>query len=285
MSGAALNRSRAGNRDNVLLGVVVAIAVAIACLAVVGTNWPWTGFKGNETLWDWLSVLVTPLAIASLPVRIAMPGHLLVRRWRLVWPALALVAAIIIAGGYGLGWTWTGFANERLWDWLHLLLLPAVLVFLPEWYAKGTPVSRVGGAVSVVLLVAFVLVIAGGYGGHWYWTGFQGNTFRDWLDLLIAPFLLPAACRWFQVTWAQRTANGVADGPASDAAVEAPEVTDTAELPETAEVTETAELPETAKIPTTAEIPKTAEVIEVAAVAGAAEVPEATGTAEEPGGA
>jgi hypothetical protein len=143
--------------------------------------------------------------------------------------------------------------------------------------------------------VAFVLVIAGGYGGHWYWTGFQGNTFRDWLDLLIAPFLLPAACRWFQVTWAQRTANGVADGPPSDAAAEAPEVTETAELPETAEVIEVAAVAGSAEVAGASEVGGTAEAAavvgaaevagtaEVAAVAGAAEVPEATGTAEEPG--
>jgi hypothetical protein len=40
------------------------------------------------------------------------------------------------------------------------------------------------------------------------WTGFTGNTFRDWLSLMIAPFLLPAACRWFHIHWAQRAAMG-----------------------------------------------------------------------------
>jgi len=27
------------------------------------------------------------------------------------------------------------------------------------------------------------------------WTGFTGNTFRDWLDLAIAPFFLPVALK------------------------------------------------------------------------------------------
>jgi hypothetical protein len=201
MSGVAAKGPGGEGHDNFVLALIVAVVLFIGCLAVIGVNWPWTGFKGNETLWDWLSLLVTPLAIATLPVRIAVPDHMLVRYWRRAGAVLVVVTAILIVGGYGLGWTWTGFAGQELWDWLHLLLLPAVLVFLPDWYSKGAPISRVGGIVAVVLLAAFVLVIIGGYGEHWAWTGFEGNTFHDWLDLLIAPFLLPAACRWFQVRW------------------------------------------------------------------------------------
>jgi hypothetical protein len=41
--------------------------------------------------------------------------------------ATAIVTAflVILWGGYAEGWKWTGFsANNQLWDWLNLLLLP-----------------------------------------------------------------------------------------------------------------------------------------------------------------
>jgi hypothetical protein len=39
--------------------------------------------------------------------------------------ALANITAIV--GGYALGWAWTGFGRQRLWDWLDLLIVPIVL--------------------------------------------------------------------------------------------------------------------------------------------------------------
>jgi hypothetical protein len=47
---------------------------------------------------------------------------------------------LLLWGGYIRGWQWTGFrANEQLWDWLHLLLLPLVMptILLPaagRWF-------------------------------------------------------------------------------------------------------------------------------------------------------
>jgi hypothetical protein len=84
----------------------------------------------------------------------------------------ALALALLIVGGYGLSWTWTGFAdNGTIWDWLQLLALTAA-----------------GSALGL-------LVIAG-YAFDWDGTGFRGNTFWDWLHLLLVPFLLPAAVTW-----------------------------------------------------------------------------------------
>jgi len=53
-------------------------------------------------------------------------------------------------------------------------------------------------------------VVIGGYRLHWAWTGFEGNTFRDWLSLLIVPFLLPASLAWFA---ARDRARHEAEGP------------------------------------------------------------------------
>jgi len=54
---------------------------------------------------------------------------------------------------------------------------------------------------ATVLLLAWGLTIVGGYAWRWTWTGYQGNTLWDWLQLLLLPlvvpvFLLPAALTW-----------------------------------------------------------------------------------------
>jgi hypothetical protein len=202
------NGVRSTGLHRLMLAGVLSAAGLIAVLAVFGVNWSWTGFRGHDTLWSWMSLLAFPLAIAWLPIRIAMAGRPLARSWRVTWLALTATLALLIVDGYGFGWAWTGFPGETLWDWLHLLLFPAVLVFLPDWFQKGAPVGRAGTIAAAILLPAFVLVVLGGYYGRWSWTGFTGNTFRDWLSLMIAPFLLPAACRWFHIHWAQRAAMG-----------------------------------------------------------------------------
>jgi hypothetical protein len=58
--------------------------------------------------------------------------HLL--RWRptttqLLWAGgvAALAFLIIVICGYLFGWQWTGLPKQTLWDWLQLLIIPAVL--------------------------------------------------------------------------------------------------------------------------------------------------------------
>lgn len=195
-------------RHQLMLAGVLSVIGLIAILAVVGADWSWTGFRGNETLWDWMSLLAFPLAIASFPIRIAMAGRPLAGPWRVTLLVSIAILTLLIIDGYGFGWAWTGFPGKTLWDWLHLLLFPVVLVLLSDWFQKGSPVGRAGAIAAAVLFPAFVLVVLGGYYWRWSWTGFTGNTFRAWLDLLIAPFLLPAACRWFDIHWGQRAAMG-----------------------------------------------------------------------------
>jgi hypothetical protein len=139
---------------------------------------------------------------------------------------------VVIVGGYRLGWTWTGFSdNGTIWDWLQLLVLPVVLTLLPFWYRTRRALRSEwrGGAVALALTalvlplaltllpisleaswsrfrkarlaltlagIALGLLVVAGYAFDWQWTGFRGNTFWDWLHLLLAPFLLPAAVTW-----------------------------------------------------------------------------------------
>jgi hypothetical protein len=173
----------------------LALVVGVALIASAGRRWSWTGFSGQDTLWSWLSLLAQPVALAVLPL------ELLTRDWsRRPWKMAAVLAAVLLTvtgfGGYVLGWSWTGLSGVELWDWLHVFLFPVVLVFLPSWAAQGAVLGPSGRALVAVGVVCFVTVVVGGYGFGWSWTGFAGNTFRDWLDLLIAPFLVPAACKF-----------------------------------------------------------------------------------------
>ncbi len=97
--------------------------------------------------------------------------------------------------GYSAHWTWTGFPGKQLWDWLSLLLFPAVVVLLPEWIRRGEPFGPWARLSAMIGVGGFVVLVLGGYHWGWTWTGFTGNTFRDWLDLMIAPFLLPVALK------------------------------------------------------------------------------------------
>ena len=164
----------------------------------MGRHWSWSGFSGQDTLWSWVSLLASPVALAILPLELLTRGWSR-RPWKVAGTAVAFVFAVVASGGYAFGWAWTGLSGVHLWDWLHVLLFPVVLVFLPSWAAQGAMLGRTGRVLSLIGAVAFVAVVVCGYSLDWSWTGFVGNTFRDWLSLLFAPFLLPAACKVFYV--------------------------------------------------------------------------------------
>ena len=51
------------------------------------------------------------------------------------------------------------------------------------------------------LAVGLIVTLVGGYLLRWSWTGYQGNTLWDWLQLLLLPLvfptiLLPALLGW-----------------------------------------------------------------------------------------
>ena len=106
------------------------------------------------------------------------------------WVALAVAALVIVVyGGYGEHWSWTGIngTTATLWDWLHLLLLPFAAVLLPLWLRHG---AQLGPALKILLAAvagAFVIVVVAGYTIPWAWTGFTGNRLWDWLNLAALP--------------------------------------------------------------------------------------------------
>src|SRR3954466_8858533 len=117
-------------RRSTMLAGTLAGLFCVAVAGGYGLGWSWTGFADNDTLWDWLGVFVLPVTIAILPVWYRTRRRLAVE-WRGLGAVAAVAAAVLLVGGYRLGWTWTGFAGRTLWDWMELLVLPIVLVALP----------------------------------------------------------------------------------------------------------------------------------------------------------
>ena len=123
-------------------------AFGLLVLAGYLVPWSWTGFTGN-TLWDWLSLALLPLVIATSTL-----WHR-PERWKHLHSALvgtgAVVAVVLVLAGYLVPWSWTGFTGNTLWDWLKLLLLPVLVptLVLPRlvetteaWMSRSIPSTR-----------------------------------------------------------------------------------------------------------------------------------------------
>jgi hypothetical protein len=182
--------SRASARQ-IALGAVGGLALAIVLWGGYSHHWPWTGINGGTaTLWDWLHLLMLPLAFAVLPIWFR--GDTRVgRETKQRGLAVLAVFVLVVVLGYAVPWGWTGFTGNTLWDWFGLLFLPLSLVLLPQllelrgrWLPRHSMIA-VGG------FVVFAALVAGGYLGKWTWTGFTGNTLWDWMNLLLLPLLLP----------------------------------------------------------------------------------------------
>jgi MFS family permease len=107
-------------------GIAAAALAGFAVLVLAGylVPWGWTGFTGN-TLWDWLSLALLPLVIATStlwrsPARWS-------RRHRSVVAIGAALAVLVVLAGYLVPWGWTGFVGNTGWDWIQLLLLPVLV--------------------------------------------------------------------------------------------------------------------------------------------------------------
>jgi hypothetical protein len=168
-----------------------AIVFGLVLWGGYGHHWPWTGINGSTaTLWDWLHLLLLPIAFGLLPI--LLNRRLRLRSQHKVLGAAALCClGLLVFAGYVIPWAWTGFEGNKLWDWLELLALPLAVTLIP---LMGDLRARWGRRESIIALLGlalFVAVVVGGYVGNWSWTGFRGNTLWDWLHLLLLPLLLP----------------------------------------------------------------------------------------------
>jgi len=103
--------------------------------------------------------------------------------------AVAAIVAVVLWGGYGRHWPWMGISGRTatLWDWLHLLLLPAAFGLLPLLLSRRTRMRPRRKLLALVATVVLALIVAAGYAVPWSWTGFEGNRLWDWLELLALP--------------------------------------------------------------------------------------------------
>jgi uncharacterized membrane protein len=183
---SAARRRRAGTAR-------LAAAAIVAAVLVGGYqgHWSWTGISGKTaTLWDWISLLLLPLTVATLPVWLSR-RHELGARWKTIAGVLVAVFVGIALAGYLVPWNWTGFEGNALWDWINLLLLPLVVATFPLWPEIRKDLRLHHHLLLVLLLAAFLVSVVGGYVWGWSWTGFQGNTLWDWLHLLLLPLVIP----------------------------------------------------------------------------------------------
>ena len=127
VEGAYTRHLSTGKRRRIsTLRLVAAAVVAAVLVGGYQEHWSWTGISGNTaTLWDWISLLLLPITVATLPIWLTRRHALDSRRKATGFACLAVFVGIVLAG-YLVPWGWTGFEGNALWDWMHLLVLPLV---------------------------------------------------------------------------------------------------------------------------------------------------------------
>jgi hypothetical protein len=187
--GGRLERGTTRTGPWVAAACVVAAALLLVVVGGYSLHWRWTGLSGSVTLWDWLQVLVLPVAVAATPILVRHRSGLHGRHRRgMAAGALAFVG--LVFAGYLVPMGWTGFTGNRLWDWLELLLLPIVVATASAW-GTSWPLARSHVVIVAGAMAALAILAVLGYTIPWQWTGFSGNTAWDWIKLLLLPLMVP----------------------------------------------------------------------------------------------
>ena len=202
-------------RWSVLLiaALIILIILEIGSLAF---NWTWTGFK-DSSLWDWLNLLILPVVLASVTAWFTVDQSLLGKikqqhRWQVLGIAVLVAAVLVLVvlafGSYVVSWSWTGFGGNKLWDWLNFLVLPVVVTSMTIWLTVNQRLVRHKNSrgqrrwrtlwivLIVIVSVALLVTVVGGYAFNWTWTGFIDNRLWDWLRLILTPIILPIVTVW-----------------------------------------------------------------------------------------
>lgn len=179
-------------RRRLLLAAAVVFAVAVAVVLWGGyeRRWSWTGLQHHPDLWDWLHILLLPLALTLTPLWLRH-GRAIGRTRHLILAVCSAAFGMLILLGYLVPLGWTGFPGNTLWDWLELLVLPLTVALLPIWIELAQEIRRRHLALAALSVAALAVTGVGGYLHHWRWTGFEGNSLFDWLRLLVGPLAIP----------------------------------------------------------------------------------------------
>ncbi len=169
-----------------------AVLFALVLWGGYSRHWSWTGINGRTaTLWDWLHLLMLPIAFAILPIWLSRRAMLTTRHKRTGFGFLTTFGVLVLVG-YLVPWAWTGFSGNTLWDWLELLALPLAVALTPLLRELRAHWGRRHSLIAFTGISIFAVVVLCGYLAKWAWTGFRGNTLWDWLQLLLLPLLIPA---------------------------------------------------------------------------------------------
>ena len=196
---------------------VVAVAVLVVLWGGYVQGWRWTGFQANGQLWDWLSLLLVPVALGTIPLWIQDRDYIS-RPRRVAYGVVIVAWAGFVIAGYLVPLKWTGFSGKTLWDWFVLILLPVALTTTMALTSSRVRSSKARSlrpyqkGLIVALAVGWIVTVIGGYLLRWSWTGYAGNTLWDWFGLLLAPLvfptiLLPALLKWVSGNAARRASE------------------------------------------------------------------------------
>ena len=188
-----------------------ASAVSVAALIVLWggfiQGWKWTGFQQNDQLWNWLHLLLLPVVVGTIPLWMEH-GEFISRARSRTYLLTVAAFGVLVAAGYAVPLTWTGFPGNTLWSWFQLILLPIALAALGVWPSARRSLGVFPKVAIGLVLAGWVATIVGGYDLGWTWTGYAGNTLWDWLQLLllpvVVPLVLPRAVDWVSGSAARR---------------------------------------------------------------------------------
>jgi hypothetical protein len=187
-NGAVSHPPRIQTVRNRALGAA-AVATVILIIGSYAGGWSWTGLTQNGQVWDWMQLLLLPVALGTFPLWLRFSGEMSpTRRSALGCAVLAFFAFVLL--GYVLPLTWTGFRGHTLWDWLILIVLPITITTATIWPKTGRKLRPFYIVAAATLGLAWVVTLIGGYIGDWTWTGYPGNTLWEWVGLLLAPIAI-----------------------------------------------------------------------------------------------
>ena len=192
---------------------VVAVAALVVLWGGYHWGWKWTGFQKNGQLWDWLTLLLVPVALGTIPLWIQDRDYIS-RPRRVAYGVVIVAWTGLVIAGYLIPLKWTGFPGTKLWGWLDLILLPVALTTTIALTSSRIRSSKARSlrpyqkGLIAALAVGWIVTVI----GHWSWTGYAGKDLWDWLTVLLAPLvfptiLLPALLKWVSGNAARRASE------------------------------------------------------------------------------
>ena len=184
---------------------VLVVAGLVALIGGYAGPWKWTGFEANGQVWDWLNLLLLPVVLGTIPLWIQNREYIGKGR-RIIYGAFLVAFTGFVIAGYLVPISWTGFSNQKLWNWIELLVLPAALAITAALTSRGIryqgrllrPYER---GMVIALMAGWIITIIGGYALQWAWTGYPKNTLWDWLEMLLVPLVFPTILLPFLLKW------------------------------------------------------------------------------------